>query len=838
MVYLLPPITIVMSLNKRFTILFFCTSILACAFTWPRKPPDKIALALEKFRQTFPQEKVHLHLDRNYFNSGDTLNFRAYVVNAENNQFTALSKVLYVDLLNTENTSVIGLRFPLNDGGATGVLELPENLEEGTYVLRAYTNWMRNFNPAFFYNCILKISGTESSNQGTISNGKLVKPSDDLHDIQFFPEGGNLVNQLTSVIAFKAVNKFGKGEDVLGTIVDENDRIITNFQSAFAGMGRFSFKPRLNHHYQAIAKFQDGSVKKIALPPTLNSGYVMTINNQHKNELIVKVKCNGLQDPGSVLLVAQANNILINSTEVKLVGESATLSFSKQLFPMGIVQLRLFDKLAQPMAERLFFSERNTQLRLNLAIEKTPLDNGLVKITLEATDELLNPVSGNFSIAVTNGNELFHSDLATAPSILSDLLLTEDLNGNVENPDHYFQTKSPQVNSELDNLMLTQGWRRFIWQNLLSEKLPQITYKVEKEQSLSGWVKTTNGLPASKQNILLMAKGDSAFTIHSATDDNGRFVFDLPDLEGEQQLSILTSKGTGHQDLKIILDEFAPAAPGNMLNIAPQTEALKRQPTQRSQSQANGLPKGRSRQLKEVVVKSKKITVIDKAVTGSGNFNGAGNADQIITYKDLSQCTDLAMCLQGKLIGIMLKQVFDKKTGELKVIPYSVSGGNNPMLFVLDGVPIQPGQLTLSSIPAKDVQSIEVLRTGGRLAVYGFAGSGGVLVITTKKGGIDYNEAGEPASTPASASSGVIHPLYSGYKKTREFYVPTYITPDLKTNITPATILWKPLVQTNDEGKAVLEVPVGINVKNIVIVAEGISADGKIGYKFKKEVIK
>jgi hypothetical protein len=812
---------------KKSKIYWIALSAVIFAFTLLDSPADKIPPLLEQFSEKYPQEKVHLHIDRDYFAAGDTIQFKAYVVNAENNHFADLSKVLYVDLITTKDSGVVALRFPLADGNTSGTIALPLNLQEGAYVLRAYTSWMRNFDEDFFYHASLKIGNTRNHP----SNETINRNKQNLHEILFFPEGGDLVNGISSTVAFKATNGIGQSENVSGFITDESGKPLVNFASAFGGMGRFTLKPIAGKHYIAVVKFKNGTTNKVALPAALPSGYVLSVNNQDKANLNIHLNYSGTQSSDPVWLVTQANNKLISINEIALLNGSASLSLPKRKFATGIVQLTLFDKLSQPKAERLIFSDRRDQLRLSLGTEKAPSQGTLVSIPLEVTDQLANPVSGSFSIAVVNKSRAIDST-STIPSILSNLLLTSDLKGYIENPDHYFRDRSPETALELDNLMLTQGWRRFVWQDVLAGKFPQINYPAEKKQTLTGQAKNSKGKPLPNIDLLLTSKGDSVFTIRTKTNNKGSFTFELPDIEGNQQLSIITSAIKTDDAINITLDQFAPSGVDQLSITALNQTLASYMATKPTPTQPLN---GQTHQLTEVVVKSKKINLVEKAVAPSANLNGAGKANQIVTYKELAHCATLENCLIGRLVGVFFKTVKDPASHSYIKIPYSTSGFNKPMLFVLDGVPMQPGQFSLSSIPIGDVQTIEVLRSGGLIAAYGLQGSGGVLVITTKKGGIDYNTPDEPEDKPLTSPPGVFSFVYNGYQKQREFYVPKY-TPTNKTITSPETIFWNPAVQTNDEGKAVIQFPVGSNIKKFAVIIEGISAEGKIGYKYQEFV--
>lgn len=794
---------------------------------------DQIPALLTRFGQKFPNEKVHLHLDRDYFIAGDTLNFKAYVVNAQNNQLSDLSNALYIDLVNTANGSKSSLYIQLKDGSANGNIELPDTLKTGIYTLRAYTSWMHNFESSFFYQTSLKIVGNDF--QKTFQS----KVHHTVHSIQFFPEGGNLVNGLISVIGFKAVNEDGKGEATSGSIVDESGAVLTTFHSAFAGMGRFTIKPLPAHRYQAVVTYMDGTVQKVSIPQAANEGYVLMATNMDKNQVTIQVNYNGKHRTNSVWLLAQANNKLISFTEVSLINNVATISVQRNQLSNGIVQFTLFDEQATPVAERLIFNDLNRQLRVNVSLLQNASANLPAKVTLEVTDELLNPVKGNFSVAITD-QSMPASNSAKSSSILADLLLTSDLKGTIENPDHYFAYRLPETVLLLDNLLLTQGWRRFIWKDLLNSKDPLIKYPTTLNPSLNGTVLTDKGLPMQNAKVMLISKGQPAFTLDTLTDNKGKFSFNLPELFGRQEFTIIASTAASTKNINVIVDEDLLAKPINLPVTSNRSNNIDSNlfsslDVKRQSALHNLSVTSAGRQLKEVVVSSKKIGITDKAVAASQNLNGAGNADQIISYKDLTNCTDLEMCLQGKLAGIFFKTVKDPNSNVYKRVAFLVSGMDKPMLIVLDGVAIPPDQASLSNTPPQNVQTIEILRSGSKLAVYGGQGSGGVLIITTKAGEINYDQLNTSSTKAKSNIQGVLHIVYNGYHQSRQFYQQPFNASDTQQN---GTIFWQPNITTNDEGKATIEFKAGTNVRKVAITVEGLSNDGKIAYKYQTQSIR
>src|SRR5471032_50959 len=99
----------------------------------------------------FFYEKVYLHTDRDVYTQGEDLWFKAYLVNAQNNKPISYSHNLYVELISPGLQITMRHALRLEDGLGNGDFKLPDTLSAGTYRLRAYTNWMRNFGDAFVF---------------------------------------------------------------------------------------------------------------------------------------------------------------------------------------------------------------------------------------------------------------------------------------------------------------------------------------------------------------------------------------------------------------------------------------------------------------------------------------------------------------------------------------------------------------------------------------------------------------------------------------------------------------------------------------------------------------
>src|SRR5690606_3151295 len=112
---------------------------------------------LEDYKNNFPREKVYLHLDKPYYSIGDQIWFKAYLTVGNYNFLSSLSKILYVELINSDEEIAISVRLPVINGITFGDILLVDSLMEGDYRIRAYTNWMRNFDERYFFDKTIQV---------------------------------------------------------------------------------------------------------------------------------------------------------------------------------------------------------------------------------------------------------------------------------------------------------------------------------------------------------------------------------------------------------------------------------------------------------------------------------------------------------------------------------------------------------------------------------------------------------------------------------------------------------------------------------------------------------
>ncbi len=775
---------------------------------------NPIISKLKTFLATHLTEKTYLQFDKPYYATGDTVYFKAYVTIGERHQLSTLSGVLHVDLINTNNKIDQSIKLQLVNGLAWGDFLLPDSLPKGNYRIRAYTQWMRNEGDAAFFERVIPVGSAEkekiaeSMPAGTKTNAK--------PDVQFFPEGGRLVSGIRSKIAFKAIGFNGKGIDVSGVVLDNSNNEVCHFTSTHLGMGYFYLQPQAGKSYTAKLTYADGSQDIAKLPDAENSGLVLTVNNDSLPKASVRIEANKVcfaqnRDKDYMLLIYSGG--VATSVTAKLDSNVILLDIAKRHLRTGVATVTLFSPEGETLCERLFFVQNYDQLTLDIKSDKTVYAaRGKVNISLLAKNRADSATMGHFSVSVVDEGKVPVNENEET-TILSKMLLTSDLKGEVEQPNYYFANINDDVRSNLDLVMLTHGYRRFEWRPLLDNLYPALAYQPEKTLEITGTAKMLGGRALSKGTISLIAPFSGYGILSTVTDNKGNFSFtNMVYMDSAKFiLQAVNVKGSNNTVLTYNADKPVPVSP----YLQPQTTRadtgisayMKNNKMLRDQLYAQGLITGKM--LREVKINARKLN--DNYRTQS--LAGAGNADQVLHSKEIGY-GQLADNLNGKLRGIVF----------VRGVPYLEIDGK-PMLVIVDGIERAP-------LPgsAEDVETVEVLKYASA-SIYGMNAGGGVLVITTKiQQGKELKDI---------YSNGILPITARGFYKAREFYSPKYESAatnklaDLRT-----TIYWNPELVTDKNGNAQFEFYNADAKGNYRVIMEGIDEKGNLGrqvYRYKVE---
>jgi len=470
------------------------------------------------------------------------------------------------------------------------------------------------------------------------------------------------------------------------------------------------------------------------------------------------------------------------------------------------------------MTERVIFINNDDGLRLKLSPSSSAsAPRQKVKINIDTKSDTTRTAIGTFSVAVINESRVPVSENSES-TIVNNLLLTSDLKGYIEQPNYYFTDVNEQKRADLDVLMLTQGYRRFEWKDVLNNKPQFPAYKAEADLAVEGTLKTPSGKPIPNGQIILTSPKDGLIT-DTTTDANGRFVFHGLNISDTGKIVIRARKENKGSNVSIYMkqSDYPQVAGLSAKNAEADLETTTEMKKAIADYQKQDSLKN-NRQLKEVIIKGKKDNRPD--LSHSSNLHGGGNADQVVMGDKLGACVFVSDCLSSKVFGVTFSMG----------IPVNMRGGL--MSVIIDGI-VLPGS-SLNDINASDIYSVEVLRSGFNRSVYGSSiEKGGALVITTKM-------AVDPNYTSKQEPPGLITYAFKGYHAAKIFYSPKYSHP--KTSEEPQdlrnTIYWNANIITSKDGKASFEYFNADTKGTYRVVIEGIDDNGKIGravYRYKVE---
>ncbi|MFT4072946.1 MAG: hypothetical protein QM654_13605 [Dysgonamonadaceae bacterium] len=532
---------------------------------------DALPKRINLFATNYPQEKVYLHFDNTSYYQGENIWFKAYIVRADRHSLSEISKVLYVELVSADGNSVETKKYNIEKGQCHGDFKLPTSSFAGFYEVRAYTRYMLNFREDNYFSRVFPVYDEpkyEGEYKPIISKRPFsqrvpqirpeYKQKENL-SLNFYPEGGNLVVGLPAKVAFKAIGKDGENASVSGIVTDSNGRQAAEFSSSYLGMGSFEFTPQTGK-YKAKVEYL-GREYSFDLPPVMPSGYSLTVENSDPEKIYTRIH-KSKSTAGQILgITFSCRGIVYASDRLDFVRDTLIeLAVPKKVLPSGVVQATLYSSDSIPLCERLCFVNHNTQMKIGFSQDK-PVYQALeqVRMDFDLKDFKGKPIEATFSLAVRDA-----TTSATNPydeNILTNLLLSSELRGYIENPAYYFKSDSPSLKAALDLLMMTQGWSRYDWKQITGQDTFSIKHPVEKGLVMEGSVLSlfrSKKMPDVDLTMILLSDSLSQHGI-CRTDSAGYFNFALQDFTGEAKLILQSKKKAKRKEMQIRLDRnFSP----------------------------------------------------------------------------------------------------------------------------------------------------------------------------------------------------------------------------------------------------------------------------------------
>jgi hypothetical protein len=782
----------------------------------------------------FP-EKIYLHTDKPFYTQDETIWFTSYLVNGISHQKSEKSKVVHVELINENDSIVSHKKLYAEYISASGDFKIDKDLQAGKYLLRAYTSEMRNNGQEDFFHKEISIWSTKekdetqtstlTSNKNTASSTPVVLPRPDL---AFYPEGGYLVEGTSNKVAIKIKDSYYQNTPLSGVIKDSNDNEIFEFNTLDLGLGIINLTPVSGESYYASI-YINGSEERYDIPKALKVGYTLNVINKGK-DIFINVKSTKRLGLKSTFLVAHQRGKLMFKKYEKSDKKHYSLQLPTKGFNDGVLNITLFDGEGNPTSERLVFIQ-NPENELKVSFNKSEEALSTRKkfdVNLDVLNNNDEKVPSILSMSVR--------DLSAFPqntrseNIKTWLLLNSDLRGEVKNPGYFFEKKNDVKRRYLlDIVMLTHGWRKFKWNELLDDNYAPKQFTAEKGLYISGVTRKLK-----KPYTPYQAAARLTFlgnVLHQEpiikSDSLGRFKFgpfvffdSIPTLL-EARLDQFKSKKKNSRDVVILVKKNG----GNKSPEVVRKNVLKSNTSEEKQIAAflkiakyiqkiNFEYDKSVKMLDEVTIKAKRRTELEKREEEMNDRTDYGSATDRFVIEDLGAAASS-------------QSAFDILRYTRGVVVYGDSiylrSSNGPPGIYLDGMQIDAD--FLQSLSGSEISFIDIL-TGAEAATFSNAGNGIISI---------YSTTGNVSSKNIKRKPGIIDFHAEGFYTAKEFYAPDHINagPEelMKADIR-TTLHWEPFIRTNKDKDSEVSFFSSDSRSEYIIEVEGISDSGIPIYGF------
>ena len=739
------------------------------------------------------QEKVYVHTDRDFYLTGEIMWFKVHCVDGSFHKPLHVSKVAYIEILNSDNRPLVNTKVALGESGGDGSLFIPATLASGTYRVRAYTQWMRNFSADFYFHKDITVVNPfvrPESFSTTATPPKI--------QVEFFPEGGHLINGLPGVVGFKIVNATPGASYKAMLVYSENDTIAAVAPFKF-GLGRFSFTPAQGKSYAFILEDDQSRKSRFELPAASDVGFAMHVSDTTGDKLQIEVNARGVQSPYTYLFV-QSRQRVVHAEARPYTSGPIQFTINKNKLPDGIIHLTLFNEELKPVAERLFYARHAQPLQIGVESENKSYSSRR-KVTLRVTASVDGkPAPANMSLAVYQIDSLTS---AAHNSLAAYLSLSSDLRGHIESPEYYF-TDSPEVKQALDNLMLTHGWRKFDWQKVMDQQRSFAFVPEYRSHLVTGKVRAQDGTPATGVYTYLASPGKQINLYTSRSNAKGDIYFEVHNFNGSRKMILQPVNRADSMYQFVINNPYST-------DYAQQPfKPFILKPVMRNNLKARSL----AMQVQDIYYRELNDQILR---TSYDSLPFYGKGDQNFNLDDYTRFPVLEEVMREYVPGVLVRK---RKDGFHFLVIDNINHGILPEdpLILLDGVPVGNLNKLMEFDPLR-IRRLELVMKNF------FVGSLRIPGIVSYK-----TYTGDMAGYEVDSRGVVLD--YEGLQFQREYYNPKYEKEAQRTNRMPdqrTLLYWQADVKTQEDGNAVVEFYTSDVSGNFQVVIEGINREGNVG---------
>lgn len=897
-----------MPLRRQSWVIFFLLTITWCGAQKKFESGNSVPA------NAIDAEKIYLQLNGNAFNTSEVVWFKAVVANAFDNSPSDVSGVLHVELINPIDEQIVDHKLlKLENGTAESYFQLHANYPEGKYLIRAYTEWNKNFGADFMFSTyvdvfhfkrpedkidpIRDITITKELNNETVSVSSMIFPNelDSLYkgkamlylnwedgtdsieikqkknrpfsveydiasdvktvgyrlkterksysksivldentgSLDFFPEGGALVNGIKSNLGLKYLNYKGKGAEIEGVIVDSEENELSTFKSNALGMGKIVLLPEPGKNYFGIVRSKNGRTYRYPIPVARAQGLVMRIIQRESLKLIVLSAKPAKTDSIFIKLYHRGKDIYTLKALMKK--GIFNYPFRSESLPNGLIGATVYDSKNKPIAERHFYNHRpEANLNIKVEMDKSEYevrDSVIVRIRSTKGKQ---PTPSSISLMAVNKNYFEQTNLSQK-NIVSYFMLESDIRGEIENPAYYFKDEKHII--DLDYLMLTQGWTNYKYDK---PKKPKIN-KPEKGLSLAGYVggvqnrKKRKRFQNEKFELALMTFGEKTNIYNQEIDRTGYFDFSLEESYGDGKKFVIQPASSVRKNptFKVNINKRKIPEIDYKIEsvIAPVDSIIEKTVSERIVKDIALDP-----YLLPNTIELNEVVVSDYALTPEREEMKKlhGMPDVVIDNKELlAKEKNWTGRLYSWLLFNYPEELSIRRVGQAPGFLYASVHGAGFTYIVIDGIPVVNYNYRLvPDIPLRAVKSTEIIRNASSANRYfcdvfprACVGAGlppfpAILAIYT------YSGKGLFGAFPKR--SNLLFDSAPEFSPKREFYSPAYDEPDADSGAPDLRTLihWEPNIVTDAKGNATVKFFNGDIAGKVLVICEGISIVG------------
>ncbi len=759
--------------------------VLYLASSWSAPPEQLTPQLIERLQQylkDFPQEKVYVHTDRDHYGSGEVINMKFYQFQAHYDVPLSLSGVIHVDIIDSTNTVVVNGKFATIEGVGQGMLTIPQDLPSGAYRLRAYTQWMLNFDHGYLYYKDIFIGAVATDHQS----------AGPLSQLSVYVEGGTLVAGIRSRLVVTTKDQYGQPTATAGIIANHQGDTVTTFKTDQHGLGTFTLEALPGQSYQAYAQNHH---QPFELPTVQDHGFAMNVTNAGANYIRVLIQCSNKYQGDSVVVTSMANGQIYFAARGLTSEQPLIINFPKQEIPHGVSTITVFDEDGIAQSQRSVYVEKDSPFTVTKSQGKDEYDlREEAEFVFKITDAQGVAVKANLSVAVVD---------ATIPKrpttkLRDYLALNSDL---TQSQSVDWATTNTRI---IDQLLVTQPFTRFNWRHVMDHTAPNTPLAMEESGiTVSGSITNEEDQPAANQTILLSSPQLPQVFRWAVSDSLGNFEINNLSVQGKHQGYLKLNDTLGQQHtLKLASAQPLPRQ-WHRLNF------ITEHPYPKEKALVNELAKYRVAQMP------------DQAAQPNEAFYG--KPDKTIVLQDFTKMPDMTEVFRELLPGVRLRDrdgyqeirvietLEDYLTGET-LNRFQEEG---PLLLV-NNVPIFDPEFIVNLDPDV-VTKIDILY--GKRSIFGenifqeleFSG---IVAFTTSKPVID-----EQQSYGLTAFN--LHGFNTLLETAQSIDLPKR-SPDLRD-----VLYWGPMINTDEDGNFKIKFNTSDVPSDFIIEIQGLSEDGQ-----------